>query len=59
MQSDSATAGQYSLDRHTLVLTFADGRQERHFFAYASKGTPPQRDPGMIFIDDTTFTSDD
>ncbi len=59
LQSDSATAGRYTLDKHTLVLTFADGRQERHFFAYASKGTPPQLEPGMIFIDRDTFTSDD
>jgi hypothetical protein len=59
LQSDSAAAGRYTLDHHTLVLTFGDGRQERHFFAYASKGTPAQRDPGMIFIDDNTFTSDD
>jgi hypothetical protein len=59
LQGDSAAAGRYALDHHTLVLTFADGRQERHFFAYASKGTPPELDPGMIFIDDTTFTSDD
>jgi hypothetical protein len=59
LQSDSATAGRYALDHHTLALTFGDGRQERHFFAYASKGTPAQRDPGMIFIDDSTFTSDE
>lgn len=59
LQSESAMAGRYTLDNHTLVLTFADGRQERHFFAYASKGTPPQLDPGMIFIDDNTFTSDE
>jgi hypothetical protein len=59
LQGNSAAAGRYTLDRHTLVLTFEDGRQERHFFAYASKGTPPRRDPGMIFIDSDTFTSDD
>lgn len=59
LQGDSAAAGRYTLGRHTLVLTFDDGRQERHFFAYGSKGTPPQRDPGMIFIDRDTFTSDD
>lgn len=59
LQSESAAAGRYALDHHTLVLTFADGRQERHFFAYASKGTPPQLDPEMIFIDDNTFTSDE
>lgn len=59
LQGDSAAAGRYTLDRHTLVLTFDDGRQERHFFAFASRGTPPQRDPGMIFIDSDTFTSDD
>ena len=59
LQSDSAAAGRYALDRHTLVLTFADGRQERHFFAYASKGNPPELDPSMIFIDDSTFTSDE
>ena len=59
LQSESAMAGRYTLDNHTLVLTFADGRQERHFFAYASKGTPPQLDPGMIVIDDNTFTSDE
>jgi hypothetical protein len=59
LQSESAMAGRYALDNHTLVLTFADGRQERHFFAYASKGNPPQLDPGMIFIDDNTFTGDE
>jgi hypothetical protein len=59
LQSESAMAGRYTLDNHTLVLTFSDGRQERHFFAYASKGTPPQLDPGMIFIDDNTFTGDE
>jgi hypothetical protein len=59
LQGDSAAAGRYALDRHTLVLTFDDGRQERHFFAFASKGTPPRRDPEMIFIDRDTFTSDD
>jgi hypothetical protein len=59
LQSESAMAGRYALDNHTLVLTFADGRQERHFFAYASKGNPPVLDPGMIFIDDNTFTGDE
>jgi hypothetical protein len=59
LQSDSEMAGRYALDRHTLVLTFADGRQERHFFAYASKGNPPELDPSMIFIDDSTFTGDE
>lgn len=59
VQSDRAAAGRYALDKHTLVLTFSDGRQERHFFAYASKGNPPELDPEMIFIDDSTFTGDD
>ena len=59
LQSENATAGRYTLDDHTLFLTFADGRQERHFFAYASKGNPPVLDPGMIFIDDNTFTGDE
>jgi hypothetical protein len=59
LQSESATAGRYTLDNHTLVLSFADGHQERHFFAYASKGNPPVLDPGMIFIDDNTFTGDE
>jgi hypothetical protein len=59
LQGESAAAGRYALDRHTLMLNFADGRHERHFFAYASKGNPPQRDPGMIFIDDNTFSSDE
>ena len=59
VHSKSAMAGRYTLDHHTLVLTFFDGRQERHFFAYASKGNPPQLDPSMIFIDDGTFTSDE
>lgn len=59
LQSESAMAGRYALDDHTLVLAFADGRQERHFFAYASKRNPPELDPRMIFIDDNTFTSDE
>jgi hypothetical protein len=58
-QTDMAAPGRYTLDQHTLTLVYPDGRQERHFFAFASRKNPAMLDPGMIFIDDTSYTSED
>ncbi|WP_232629916.1 hypothetical protein [Methylobacterium sp. Leaf118] len=51
--------GRYSLDRHTLTLTGADGRSRRVFFAYGSQKDPPEVDRDMIFVGDDVFSSDD
>lgn len=51
--------GRYALDRHTLILTGADGRSRRVFFAYSSQKEPPEIDRDMIFIGDDVFSSDD
>ncbi|MEH3143804.1 MAG: hypothetical protein PGN34_00225 [Methylobacterium frigidaeris] len=51
--------GRYTLDRHTLTLTGADGRSRRRFFAFGSQKDPPQPDREMIFIDDAVFTTPD
>jgi hypothetical protein len=58
-QRKMTAPGRYILDRHTLTLIYPDGGQERHFFAFASKKNPPVLDTHMIFIDDSTFLSDD
>jgi len=54
-----AAPGHYALDNHTLTLIYPDGRHERHFFAFASRKNPAMLDPGMNFIDDTSYTSED
>ena len=51
--------GRYSLDRHTLTLTGADGRSRRVFFAFSSQKTPPEVDRDMIFVGDDVFSLDD
>lgn len=51
--------GRYAVDRHTLVLTYPDGRTERRFFAFASSRTPPRISRDMLFIGDSGYTSDD
>ncbi|MBP2159649.1 MULTISPECIES: hypothetical protein [Asticcacaulis] len=51
--------GTYTVKGHTITLTYADGKIEREFFAFASKKTPPQPDTEMIFIGDSVYTSDD
>ena len=51
--------GRYAVDRHTLVLTYPDGRTERRFFAFASSHTPPRLSRDMLFIGDRGYTSDD
>ncbi|KMO41308.1 hypothetical protein VQ02_06030 [Methylobacterium variabile] len=51
--------GRYSLDRHTLTLTGADGRSRRLFFAYGSEKSPPQLDREMAFIGGSVFTNPD
>lgn len=51
--------GRFTVSRHTLTLTHADGRTERRFFAYSSEKTPPRVDRDMIFIGDTVHTLDD
>lgn len=50
--------GTYVLKDHTLTLTYADGTVKREFFAFASKKTPPQPDPEMIFVGDSVYTDD-
>ena len=51
--------GRYTLERHTLVMQHPDGQQERRFFAYASKHTPAQVSPNMIFIGDRGYIEND
>ncbi|CAO4152023.1 hypothetical protein GPNCGGLF_LOCUS3796 [Methylorubrum aminovorans] len=51
--------GRYRLDRHTLILTGADGRSRRLFFAYSAQKDPPEIDRDMIFVGDSVFSSDD
>jgi hypothetical protein len=50
--------GTYTVKDHTITLTYADGTVKRKFFAFASKKTPPQPDPEMIFIGDSVYTDD-
>jgi hypothetical protein len=50
--------GSYTVKDHTITFTYADGTVERKFFAFASKKTPPQPDPEMIFIGDSVYTDD-
>jgi len=50
-------SGRYTVRNHTLTLDFDDGHQERHFFAFGSKKSPPQIASNMIFIDDAPYTS--
>ena len=50
--------GTYTVKDHTITLTYADGTVKREFFAFASKKTPPQPDPEMIFIGDSVYTDD-
>lgn len=50
--------GTYAVNDHTLTLTYADGTVKREFFAFASKKTPPQPDPEMIFVGDSVYTDD-
>lgn len=61
LQSETGMAapGHYALDNHTLTLIYPDGRQERRFFAFASRKNPAVLDPGMIFMDDSSYTSED
>jgi hypothetical protein len=54
-----AVSGRFTLEHHTLTLIYADGHQERHFFAFASKNNPPVPDAHMIFIGDSTYISED
>lgn len=51
-----AAPGRYTLKDHTLTLTFPDGRQKRHFFAFGSKKAPAQLDTEMIFIDGSVYS---
>lgn len=50
--------GTYVVKDHTLTLTYADGTVKREFFAFASRKTPPQPDPEMIFVGDSVYTDD-
>jgi len=50
--------GTYTVKDHTITLTYADGTVKREFFAFASKKTPPQPDPEMIFVGDSVYTDD-
>ncbi|HET6158647.1 MAG TPA: hypothetical protein VFE34_09910 [Dongiaceae bacterium] len=58
-KSSMAVSGRFTLEHHTLTLIYADGHQERHFFAFASKNNPPVPDAHMIFIGDSTYISED
>ncbi|MGS2737959.1 hypothetical protein [Sinomicrobium sp. M5D2P17] len=42
--------GTYTIRGHTLILTFADGRQEQRSFALGASGNPARPDTKMIFI---------
>jgi hypothetical protein len=44
LQSESAMAGRYALDDHTLVLTYSDGR--RSGTSSPRPRQPPELDPG-------------
>lgn len=57
--ANKAGRGRFSVDRYTLVVTHANGRQERSFFAFGSEKTPPRLDRDMIFIGDSVYTLDD
>lgn len=54
--ADRHGGGRYAVQNHTLTLTHADGRVERFFFAYGSKGAAAQLDPSMIFVGERPFT---
>ncbi|RNL87870.1 hypothetical protein ED312_09595 [Sinomicrobium pectinilyticum] len=42
--------GTYTIQGHTLILSFADGRQEERSFALGASGNPAKPDTKMIFI---------
>ena len=50
--------GRYRIERHTITLIDPDGQQRREFFAFGSRGTPPQPSTDMIFLGDRVFVSD-
>ncbi len=51
--------GRYTVKRHTITMTGADGRTERQFFAFGSQGNVPRVDDDMIFIGDRAFVDMD
>lgn len=51
--------GRYSIKRHTITMTGADGKTERQFFAFGSQGQVPRIDDDMIFIGDRAFVDMD
>lgn len=48
--------GRFNVDRYTITIQRPDGRTQRCFFAFSSKGAEAQLDKGMIFIGDSTYT---
>lgn len=51
--------GRYTVKRHTITMTGADGKTERQFFAFGSQGAVPRVDDDMIFIGDRAFVDMD
>ena len=48
-------AGRYRIEQHTITLTEPDGTTRRQFFAFGSRGTPPQPATNMIFLGDQVY----
>lgn len=53
----SGGAGRYAIDRYTITLTGPDGRPQRQFFAFGSKGNPAQVATNMLFLGDRVFVT--
>lgn len=56
--SDMKEAGTYTLNKHTLVLKYNDGKEARLSFAIGAKGTPAAPNMEMLFIGGDVFVTD-
>jgi hypothetical protein len=55
VSSRSGSQGRYTIQRHTITIAGPDGRPQRQFFAFGSKGTPAQAATNMLFLGDRAY----
>lgn len=56
--SDQTKSGTYTVQGHTIVLTYGDGRLIRRFFGFSSGGNPSKEDRELVFIGGNPFVAD-
>ena len=56
--SDQSKSGTYSIQGHTIVLTYGDGRTIRRFFGFSTGGNPPKESRELIFIGSNPFVDE-